>query len=99
MNNEAQAARAGLLSGSSVDGRLSDEAKSKLSMLAYFLNDESAEGANFRLIVDELMKVAPRGYGRVLDYLRRLSRNLATDPQADPREYAKKVIRGRDETP
>lgn len=97
MNNDGKAACSPLFSVSLGDGRLSADIESKLAMLAYFLNAESAEDENFRSIVDELVNVAPRSHGRVLAYLRELNRNLATDPQADPREYARKVIRAGDE--
>ena len=98
MNNDAKVAYSGLLSVSLVEGRFSADTESKLAMLAYFLEDEATEGGDFRAMIDEIMKVAPRGYGRVLAYLRELNRNLATDPQADQREYARKIIRARDES-
>lgn len=70
---------------------------SKLIMLGYFLDEDSPSSAKFNAIIDLLVNAGARNHRRILAYLRDLTENLANDPQADPRVYARRVLRGNDE--
>lgn len=73
---------------------LKKETISKLTMFAYLLEDDDKVGKKFAALIDELLKVDPANMGRVMAYLTQLNLNLAEKKSADPREYAKKVMRG-----
>lgn len=78
-------------------GDLKNNTVNKITMLAYLFEDDSDDGKLFASLIDELLKVPPRSHRRVKDYLNQLNSNLAEDRRADPREYAKKVMRNGDD--
>lgn len=66
-------------------------------MIGYLLDEDSQSSANLNSIFNLVVNAGPGHHGRILAYLRDLTENLANDPQADPRAYAKKVLRGNDD--
>lgn len=71
---------------------------SKLMMLGYFLDEDSDASTTLTSIFDLVLNVGPRNHGRVIAYLHNLTDNLANDPHADPKSYAREVLRAKDES-